>query len=147
MPAGFYVTLPLFFVGFIGMWIILAKNGALGMDAFYKLGILFRERKRHARIFVVCLLVTIVGGGGSCISIMAQDARANGECRRRCEDAGFADGIIRGNPHAERPGETPRECWCQNAGEWADESLGPVGPGRDAPASRGLEPPRADGGS
>ena len=59
--------------------------------------------------------------------VLVSDAGERSVCRSLCAEQGFGDGLMRGNPHVEHPGETPRQCWCFNGtrGEpsWASDGL------------------------
>ena len=59
--------------------------------------------------------------------VLMLDSKANSACTAACATQGFEHGRMRGNPHAEYPGETPRQCWCFNKDgaqeTWAAEGI------------------------
>ncbi len=117
------VVSPLLFAGFTlvnaGFWpmfFMLARRNGLG-SSMASMGRAAEAFRAPASMLERLVLwggpVLVLLGSILCfIGVVASDADTRSACRALCSEQGFADGRMRGNPHVERPGETPRQCWC-----------------------------------
>jgi len=123
MMVGFGIAL----VGFIGAFAVMARHGgmAFGFQAWRNMGRFLRDppTKGSRRFFFASLALVGLGFALTLGGVLIVDAQQRSVCREQCEAAGFEDGLVRGDPHAERPGDTPRLCWCRNGEQWADRPV------------------------
>jgi hypothetical protein len=128
MMIGFGIAL----VGFIGVFAIMARHGgmAFGFEAWKRMGRFLRDpaTKGPRRLFFAFAAVLGLGFALMLAGVLIVDGRQRSACRKQCESAGFEDGLVRGDPHAERPGETERLCWCRNGEQWADRPIAAPSP-------------------
>lgn len=102
--------------GFWPVFIMLAMRGGLGSSfaSMGKAAEAFRAPSSGLERLVLwggpplIVLGVVVCFAG----VLVSDSGERSACRAICAEQGFADGLMRGSPHVERPGETPRQCWC-----------------------------------
>ena len=124
-------------IGFWPMFAVLASRGALGSSMASMSRAIAAFRTPAGGLETLLLwggpLVIALGAVLTLAGVAAGDAGQRSSCRDICKEKGFEDGLMRGNPHVKRPGETPRQCWCHNGSgrdtRWAKK-------GHDLPTGR-----------
>ena len=116
---------PLMLMGFLicnlGFWplfITLARRGGLhsSISSMQKSAEAFRSPQAGWEMISLWgggVLIAL-GCGLMFLGVFLMDSSQNSFCKNSCKEEGFESGIVRGSPHAERPGETERQCWCFN---------------------------------
>ena len=127
MPNLTLYSLIIATIAIVASNVYMYRAGVIKLDAQTAWQAAIKDPKRYSLIIraYIGLAIGMLFGIVALAAMVVHDMNTDAPCRQACEQAGYADGLVRPSPYLppEARKQDPPACWCTRDNQWSAEAV------------------------